>query len=323
MNEQSLRPIRHPILTAADSSPHLAELINRVVPDYRTYREVVEHARTRGKVLAQEAREQPAWPVDPDPKTLDEWVANEVDRRRGVSEHSATLEVLRILEVEATDRAFSILAEKADALINALADELRELFVRVTEQVEQMSPDVSTAADAVYADCAEQWRTIHDLRHRYDSIRAVQRKLYSLVEFDGARCGDNTAGADAEARLYYFRRLAEVAPKWQGWIDEQNRHHPPEVPWPADPTEKLVWIVRKDAAPWCPTAAQIGNLLRKVPSEVPGAAHTSRPSPAGMEKRSGRDDSGHQFVQPPDMTAAPLWSSARLGGDKPHMARGR
>lgn len=125
--------------------------------------------------------------------------------------------------------------------------------------VDKMPATVTNAATAIEADCTDEYKSVKAAVRDLTEIHSMQLSLYKHVSEDDRRaCGDQT-GLDPMCRLYFFRRLAEVVPDWRG---------PSEMPWPADPADRLIWVVRNHLEPWCPTGSEIKQALKSLISEA-------------------------------------------------------
>lgn len=236
------------------------------------------------------------------PKTAEEitdaWLQSEIDRRRHGSDTDARLKLLREIEYDAREQVWSLIEGNAESMLEELDSSLQDLIAQLATAVDALG-DVSTAADAISADVSDHWKTAATLRRDYDEIRDVQRTLYRCdsAYFDGLPCGDGDQRIpDPEARLYFHRKIAEVAPGWRGRT-ENRVTYPGTVPWPADPVEKLVWFVRNDSGIWCPTPAQIAKAI-KADQPKSEDSHPGNVAPSKYDEK-GRyqhvDQSGAKF----------------------------
>ena len=116
--------------------------------------------------------------------------------------------------------------------------------------------------------------------------------------FDQNRCGDNQPLIqDAQARLYFHRNIAAVAPNWRGGIDSDRREQLGTVPWPDEPTEQLVWFIRHDSGIWCPTRKQIKDHLAAGndgtrPTTTAGPAIARNNDKNGQHRHVDQSDNG-------------------------------
>ncbi|TDO15009.1 hypothetical protein EV580_3149 [Mycobacterium sp. BK086] len=301
---------RHPIISAATMPPSgalvgsavlLRNLIDTVIPEWDALEATADRAVKLALDLRAEAESVLAWPSTPSDVT-DEWLDNEVSRRLGKSDHEVRIQVLRELEFGARTEIIELVDERAENLITELASRLSTLLLHLTTYVEQLGADVNTAAEAIEAGTTDAWRSINASAQAYNEIREVQLVLYRRQEFDRRRCGDDNVVKDAEARLFFHRRLELVAPDW--------RSSQPTYPWPNDPAERLVWLIRHDSGMWCPTTAQINRLLAEGPEPAPATTGTGRNTVSRKVNPRGRyrdvDDSGHRLGVPVQAAPSPL-----------------
>lgn len=250
---------RHPIVRKAVPGSLLRELIDEVIPDYAiiSLKEDRARAMLRAERTSVSPTIRPAAPED----INDTWLNDEVERRRALKELDNRREILQEVVFEARREGISLIEDNAEELVEALDERLQQLITTVQSAVEAMGPDVHTAADAIQASAADQWKILAHSRTDYDAIRATQRALYQAdrISFDGLQYGDGVHGAEPEARKYYHRRLDQVAPRWRGW-QANGQDHLPEYPWPSDPVEQLVWFIRNDSGIWCPTPQQLSTM---------------------------------------------------------------
>ncbi|WP_131701346.1 hypothetical protein [Mycolicibacterium neoaurum] len=197
----------------------------------------------------------------------------EVDRRLGATRIDTQLEVLRDLITSSQDEANSLIVERRDDLIELLAQDLEALVDEIGAAVERLGPGVDTAAAAIDADAADTWKQISTAVPVYEDIRLVQLELYRSADFekiDRAACGDGIQVYDPEARLYYHRNLDDVAPDWKPGLDARGNQRDSSLPWPSDPTQRLIWCINRDSGIWCPTATEIAASLNTVPPRLQG-----------------------------------------------------
>lgn len=250
------------------------------------------------------------------PDAVAAWLDAEVDRRLAQADREARAAVLRELAVTTAAEAETLLHQHTDDLIAGLAAQFDEVMRTAAEHVAAMD-GVATAADAIQAGCAEHWKSVADLLPTYTSIRAAQRRLYGAMheQFDRISCGDTQLVVDPEARLYFHSRLDEILPGWRGGEP---------LPWPDDPTERLVWCVTNNSGAWVPAPADINELLTTTSSsDTPSMVTTTWPSvpraydPSGHRRRvdqsnHGFDESLRGFEKPlSQLTVASVPSSFR------------
>ncbi|WP_156752162.1 hypothetical protein [Mycobacterium sp. ACS1612] len=231
-------------------------MLEEALPEHAEALRIAEHAEARARELHGQSETEAAFPADAG--SVDDWVAAEVARRQREAERLLTLEVISGVESAARTRATRLIASNTEQLLHTLATYLADVMAPVYAAVDEMPATVATAADAIAADCTAQWKTITAAVPILSEIRTVQIGLYThnVSEDDRRKCGD-MAGLDPQARLYYFRRIAEVVHDWRSG----------EMPWPTDPTERLLYVVQNDLEPWCPDKAQIHAAIEDLRSE--------------------------------------------------------
>ncbi|SIM22121.1 hypothetical protein [Mycobacteroides abscessus] len=254
----------HPVSVRARKSPLLESMLTEI-SEYVTAVATAERANEMLKTLASDRVDK----VVPLPKTpeaiTDEWLAEEVRRRVFGTDTDIKLKVLRETHFHAVQKSRSVIESHSKGLIEQLDGHFQKLVAEVQVIADKLG-DAATAVDAINADVADHWKSLIEHRARYNSLRDIQRALYRCDSFniDAAACGDqNQRVTDLEARLYFHRNLATVAPNWRGDINADRQETYGSVPWPSDPVEQLLWFVRNDSGIWCPTGQQIRALLEQ------------------------------------------------------------
>lgn len=252
---------KSPLVTAVATNTRLAVLVAEHVPQYAALTSIA--ARAEGMITeleAEQQRQQPQ-PAPSKPKDLDAWLAAEVDRRLAQGTRSVRVDVLRSLLTATRADIDTLLNEHVDDVTRGLAGQLAETMHAVETHVAAM-PDVQTAADAIEHGAHAHWKAVTDLAVTVDDIRVAQRQVNSAraAEFDNIACGDTPLVDDPEVRLYFHSRLDDVAPGWRSGVP---------VPWPTDPTERLVWCILHDSGAWVPTPAELNALLHVGPVDTP------------------------------------------------------
>lgn len=254
---------RHRVEARAKRNPVLQGLL----ADFQEFRDASEMAQ-RAEELAKQTEQADAatesdWPSTSTALT-EKWLTAQVERQRGGADAELRVRILRSVEFRAREDAWSHIESRSAALIEQLAAQLGELVAAVGEVADQLGAVVGTAQAAVEAGTADHWKSLSELRRDYDTIRDAQEGLYKcdVVNFDRGACGDGDHHvSDREARLYFHKNLATVAPDWRGHTTTDQVATNGQVQWPADPVEKLLWFVRNDSGIWCPTNDQIKHLL--------------------------------------------------------------
>lgn len=267
---------RHPIAELIKSNALARDTAAACIPDYAMRIATADEARAQIEKLQASAATQPK-PRPTQPDQVTHWLENEVSRRlRLKDDHDIRLRVLRELDFYERTEAHTLLDEYVDDLLAHLDAGLQKFMDGpISKAVGLLPAAVTTAADAIDAGLAEVWKTIKSGLPVYRDIRHVQKSLYAGAgwPFDRNAAGDTAQVDDPEARLYFHSNLDTVAPHWRGQVhldsfgNTQNRSI---VPWPADPTERLIWCIRNDSGIWCPTTDQMKSLLNSVPKRNPG-----------------------------------------------------
>jgi hypothetical protein len=300
---------RHPMATLAARNDRARSLLAAFAPAYQALAATADRAVEMALELRSAATSAAAsWPSSPGEVT-DDWLNGEVNRRLRTSDTDIRIEVLRQLEFSAREDAIEEIENNVDGLINGLAGQLRTLVDEVSGAVDDLGVGVGTAAQAIEAGKAEAWKTISASIAPYTDVRNIQRTLYRCdqAHFDGLRCGDNPSVNDPEARLYFHRNIDTVAPNWKGSVDSNNISRPSEIPWPDDPTERMVWFIRNDSGIWCPSPQQIRARLAEVPEPaaepepilrgIPIVRNVERAHP--LAPNVTKDQSAHGFSEEP------------------------
>ncbi|QFS91524.1 hypothetical protein FIV07_12215 [Mycobacterium sp. THAF192] len=271
---------RNPIAELIKSNALARDIAAACIPDYMMRIATADEARARIEKLQTSTATNPK-PRPTEPDEVADWLEKEVQRRQRLKEdYDVRLQVLRELDFYERTEAHTLLDEHIDDLLAHLDAGLQRFIKPISTAVGLLPPAVTTAADAIDAGLAEVWKTIKSGLPVYRDIRHVQKSLYAGAgwPFDRNAAGDTGQVDDPEARLYFHSNLDVVAPHWRGQVhldgfgNTQNRSI---VPWPADPTERLIWCIRNDSGIWCPTTDQVKALLNSVPKRNPGVDRRS------------------------------------------------
>jgi hypothetical protein len=239
-------------------------LFNQVIPHYFSLVHTVQAAEEFARQDRERSVAAMQWPSVDTPLTS-EWLAGEVRRRVLSRDSEMRAQILQEVAFHARTEANELINQHADELIGALAEQLDHLLEVLAADIERLGSDVDGPAQAIEAGTTEAWSAIQGGLAEYRDIRHLQMALYngfwgSDWPFDRRACGDSNDVADPEARLYFHRRIREIAPQWRA--DRRadsfgNAINESTVPWPTDPTERLIWCVRNDSGIWCPTPEQV------------------------------------------------------------------
>lgn len=151
----------------------------------------------------------------------------------------------------------------SETLLTHLGRELAALMAQTATVTDQLK-DARTANEAIAKGVADSWQQLDPLRQSYDVLREAQSQLM-------ARVGNPTILANSSSQ-YLVDELAsdlmvanldEVLPGWrapQTGIIRIQGPDPDRRPWPADPTEQLVWLITSNAQAWIPTLDELHKL---------------------------------------------------------------
>jgi hypothetical protein len=306
----AFEPRNHPLARVVRSHRRVRDLVDKIVPEYRTRMAVADRAKAMISDLKQQTGAEAAVPASIDEVT-DDWLRTEVSRRLASTQRDAEIQVLRELRFNAAEAAHGLLDKKVDALFGGLVQQLDQLMATAAAAVaamDEVAPDaVCTASDAIQAGVADRWKEVTDLLPDLEDIRAVQRLIYQSMpeSFDRVRCGDTANVSDPDARLYNHQHLDTVAPGWRSGEP---------LPWPTDAAERLMWCLKNNSGIWVPSPDQIIRLFATADAEAEAA---SEPTPTmtggvsitrqydGRGSRRSVDQSGHRFGQRPASPTKP------------------
>lgn len=216
----------------------------------------------------------------------DAWIDQTVD----VEDQRVRLEkqrgVLLTLANTAGNQARSIRAAAEQRILTRYHQELQQLLADVRAVSDELGT-VTTAGEAIAADLGPAWKRLASLSEDYLDLRAAQlgrvdaqTKYETSPDFPG----------EPHASDLYLRNLDDLFPNWRLGGNDSNRFQMGGVnnsgrrePWPDDPSELLLWLVRSEAQPWIPTAADL-NRLR----EERHARRNPPPAPPPVDQRSTR-----------------------------------
>lgn len=262
---------RHKFAVFAETNPRAKDLLTTVLPQYPVLVAIAARART----LALETRDAtPAfsWPATAE-EFNDDWIEHEIARRRAITENESRLAVFADIEHNVRCELYDLVDDNANELITALAEQFGNLLDRLADAVAQLGDHVHTAADAIHAGTAQAWKQVADMVDEYQDIRTIQVRLYrgcNTVSIDELRCGDQDPNVtDPEARVYFHRNIAAIAPNWRGYRNNSGVTEYATYPWPTDPVERLVWLVHHDSGMWCPTPNELRDLTNAPAPPIP------------------------------------------------------
>ena len=145
----------------------------------------------------------------------------------------------------------------------------------------------STAVEAIDTDTVQAWRELTPLRATYDSIRHAQQ----LVLLDAPVMNHRSPHIDDPlADDTHLANLDDILP---GWRDPDTRYTmqgapPDRRPWPGDPVEQLVWMVRSDAEVWLPTEPELSALHAERRDRANPTPDKAEPKPPRPKQQFGR-----------------------------------
>lgn len=264
-------PRRHHIASLAKDDPLVAQLLDDL-DGYSAANATASRALELIKQIQATAAPQVPVPTTADQIT-DEWLNGEVARRLGNRERDAKLDALNVIRFDNAQLATDLIDANLEVLIKGLAKHFDALLEEITTAVHNLN-GAADASSAIETGVAEHWAALIKLRPRYDKIRASQLLFYRDSTIDRLACGEGQSLIrDPEARLYFHRRLDDVAPRWRGGVERvgpsDKLQFDSELPWPNDPIERLVWCVRVDSGMWLPTPAEVKQLLSSRTVEPP------------------------------------------------------
>jgi hypothetical protein len=169
--------------------------------------------------------------------------------------------------IGACERAINGATGDTDALLHSLAADFGDWLTRAKRGDAKLK-GASTAMEAIDLDVAGPWRDLTPLRSEYDQLRAAQELVLSgayidVSQYRSDHVDNHTPQPDPLASDTHLADLDDVFPTWR---ERDTRFYmqgspPDRRPWPQDPLEQLVWIIRH-ATPWIPTTRQLDDLHR-------------------------------------------------------------
>lgn len=227
------------------------------------------HIDTAAKQAAAQLR-PPTPPSEPHPlesgEITEDWINQTIDIHAIAQRLEKRRGVLLTLANEAKNKAQSLANLAAPRILAGYQSELKRLLTDVRAVSDELGA-VDTATKAIAADASPQWKQLAELADEYATLRAAQlSNVSSDVQF---ATSPNFPG-EPHASDLYLRNLDDLWPAWrQGGTDRSRidmsstlSASRPE-PWPADPAELLLWLVRSDAQPWIPSDRQLQQLRQE------------------------------------------------------------
>lgn len=234
---------------------------NLLPPDYS----IVARAVNAAQRLMSEMKPPPP-PADAHPFTTGEiaesWINGTVDLEANAQRLEKRRGVLLTLVRDGRNQLQSMRASTHRHVLHAFNAELEALLDEVRKVSDELG-DIDTATKAITNDLGAQWKRLAELADEYDELRNRQRQL---MDSDVIRAATPEQPGDPHASDLCLSNLDAIWPEWRrGGPDGRTvdlgthsglRHEP----WPADPVEFLIWLVRSKAQPWVPDEAQLERL---------------------------------------------------------------
>lgn len=180
-----------------------------------------------------------------DPVTLDVTVL--LDHERDMAEYDQRSNILRIAWEQAQQDLNATIHELADqVIIGHLQPALTKLWAHATKQVNTLADVNVDSTDSLLSASDKQrraWLDLDDTAARYARLRlAWDRIRTGQPQYDGR--SDHAEYETGRCRI------------WPESMNNAKFSLDPTPPWPTDPRQKLVWMVRNSHTPWLPTIQQ-------------------------------------------------------------------
>jgi hypothetical protein len=209
--------------------------------------------------------------------------------------HTGELERARA----AKDGALEHLVAKQDALIGSQAANAERALARLNQEMAGVM-DVAQSVVARLGGCTNAAQIVAsgdpNVLAAYGDLRRLR-----LEEYDAIRTAESWIRGDDHRQMNYrsnwlldddlacdftASNMDELFAQWRdrkpefAIISASDQPQADPRPWPADPTEQLVWFVTAGARVWVPTWAQLGELGRQRMTERahPSGATSRRPN---------------------------------------------
>jgi hypothetical protein len=249
-------------MSADTMRQRLTEITENLLPS--DYSIVARAVRAAQKLMME--MKPPSPPTDAHPFTSGEisesWITGTVDLEANAQRLDKRRGVLLTLVRDGRSQCQSMRASTHRHVLHAFNAELEALLDEVRKVSDELG-DVDTATKAITNDHGAQWKRLAELADEYDELRSAQRQL---MDSDVIHAATPEQPGDPHASDLCLSNLDAIWPEWRrGGPDGRTvnlgthsalRHEP----WPADPVEFLIWLVRSEAQPWIPDEHQLEEL---------------------------------------------------------------
>jgi hypothetical protein len=256
-------------LPTAIRLPHnryLRRLVDQL-PGYTDALSLAEHADE----CLSELPPVPPVPAELDPHTSGqitaEWLSALDTHEQAQAQYVKDRARIQAVKSRAQSTAASALNTNVNRLFRGLNDDLTRLLAEVAEIAQELD-GASSPSQAIGRGVVEPWKRLCDLADDYSTLRSAQDYLLVSVAPKSywQSCRPILGGEDT-ASLAHIRNLDDIYPSWRnlGAAQRVNVDGSKDraEPWPADPTQLLLWLVASDAEPWIPTTTEIDELFRE------------------------------------------------------------
>ncbi|WP_322857763.1 hypothetical protein [Mycobacterium shigaense] len=234
---------------------------NLLPPEYFAAERVSQQAQQRVSTLALPKQvDAELDPIDCG-NISDEWLTQTIEYTQATETWDKQRIALLALMRDARNRAQTLRQNAVPKILGALDEELRRLLIEV-QTVSDALGDADTAQAAVANDAGPQWKRLAELADDYAELRAAQHQLMSPEIVFSAKADFG----EEHASDLYLKNLDDIWPAWRNpdtsnerVVNVNGAQHRSE-PWPTDPTELLLWLVRSNAQPWIPNEQQLQRL---------------------------------------------------------------
>lgn len=215
----------------------------------------------------------------------DEWLDAVVERNTLQDRKNQRRNALVRLIAHADNRA-AMSKTDSNAILAAYNEKLTELLGAARDLVDQLSG--ATSADtAIDKGVTQHWKALAALARDYQLLREAQMQRTPQDLITSARPSN---GGEDHASDCYIKNLDDIWPTWR-----QPGHTPRTVrvygdhadrvePWPAEPTQLLLWLVTSPAVPWIPTPQQLRRLWEQ-------RRNIANPNPRNISRRPANPSS--------------------------------
>lgn len=192
--------------------------------------------------------------TDPSPHTMD--ISRLVDHDRTTREFEMRTEVLTRALREADDTVIRCIGRHREAIITEhLAPAGEQLWAEIVAAVDKLDDLPIGVPGVVHAtDAQRDAYLLLDSGTGYGASYGRLRNAWSIIVGE-------PSDLDYDSHHAEFRDgLCALWPnRTRGWASQRTT-----PPWPEEPRERLVWLVRNGYTPWWPTRAQQDEAWRSV-----------------------------------------------------------